>query len=99
MPAGTMSVRWRRGAGHDSFVLTIRAPEGTSGRVAVPLLRGGPHHRRGRPDRLAQRPPVGGRGPRCPPGGRCGRLRGGERNPHLRLGRVGSAWTGRSSKT
>ncbi|AQW55923.1 hypothetical protein SHXM_09386 [Streptomyces hygroscopicus] len=35
-----MSVRWRRGAGHDSFVLTVRAPEGTSGRVAVPLLRG-----------------------------------------------------------
>ncbi|MEU8873767.1 alpha-L-rhamnosidase C-terminal domain-containing protein [Streptomyces javensis] len=38
VPAGTLSVRWRRGAGDDSFVLTVRAPEGTTGRVAVPLL-------------------------------------------------------------
>lgn len=38
VPAGTLSVRWRRGAGDDSFVLTVRAPEGTAGRVAVPLL-------------------------------------------------------------
>ncbi|MCC4313887.1 alpha-L-rhamnosidase C-terminal domain-containing protein [Streptomyces malaysiensis] len=38
VPAGTVSVRWRRGAGDDSFVLTVRAPEGTSGQVAVPLL-------------------------------------------------------------
>ncbi|WP_253208720.1 alpha-L-rhamnosidase C-terminal domain-containing protein [Streptomyces niphimycinicus] len=38
VPAGTISVRWRRGAGDDSFVLTVLAPEGASGRVAVPLL-------------------------------------------------------------
>ncbi|WP_413098688.1 alpha-L-rhamnosidase C-terminal domain-containing protein [Streptomyces sp. Inha503] len=38
VPAGTLSVRWRRGADDDSFVLTVRAPEGTAGRVAVPLL-------------------------------------------------------------
>lgn len=39
VPAGTISVRWRRGAGDDSFVLTVRAPKGTAGRVSVPLLR------------------------------------------------------------
>lgn len=38
VPAGALSVRWRRGAGDDSFHLTVRAPEGTAGRVAVPLL-------------------------------------------------------------
>ncbi|MFC9222587.1 alpha-L-rhamnosidase C-terminal domain-containing protein [Streptomyces hygroscopicus] len=38
VPAGTVSSRWRRGAGDDSFVLTVRAPDGTAGRVAVPLL-------------------------------------------------------------
>ncbi len=38
VPAGTISVRWRRGAGDDSFVLTVRAPKGTAGRVSVPLL-------------------------------------------------------------
>ncbi|MGW5698850.1 alpha-L-rhamnosidase C-terminal domain-containing protein [Streptomyces asiaticus] len=38
VPAGALSVRWRRGAGDDSFVLTVRAPDGTAGRVAVPLL-------------------------------------------------------------
>ncbi|MCG0289370.1 alpha-L-rhamnosidase C-terminal domain-containing protein [Streptomyces sp. PSAA01] len=38
VPAGTISVRWRRGAGDDSFVLTVRAPKGTAGQVAVPLL-------------------------------------------------------------
>lgn len=38
VPSGGISVRWRRGAADDSFVLTVRAPRGTAGRVAVPLL-------------------------------------------------------------
>ncbi|GCB52118.1 alfa-L-rhamnosidase [Streptomyces sp. NL15-2K] len=38
VPAGEISVRWRRGAGDDSFALTVRAPKGTTGRVAIPLL-------------------------------------------------------------
>jgi hypothetical protein len=37
-PAGTLSVRWRRGAGDTSLTLTVEAPEPTRGSVAVPLL-------------------------------------------------------------
>jgi alpha-L-rhamnosidase len=37
-PHGTLAVRWRRGAGGRSFALTVKAPGGTSGEVAVPLL-------------------------------------------------------------
>jgi hypothetical protein len=39
-PRGPISVRWRRAARNHSFVLTVRAPTGTSGTVAVPLLGG-----------------------------------------------------------
>ncbi|MFE5120037.1 alpha-L-rhamnosidase C-terminal domain-containing protein [Streptomyces sp. NPDC056669] len=38
VPAGSISVRWRRGAGDDSFVLTVRGPKSTAGRVSIPLL-------------------------------------------------------------
>jgi hypothetical protein len=37
-PAGTLSVRWRRGDADVSFKLTIEAPKGTSGEVSVPTL-------------------------------------------------------------
>lgn len=36
-PAGTISVRWKRADRDDSFVLTMQAPAGTAGRVAIPL--------------------------------------------------------------
>jgi len=39
-PAGPITVRWMRGDGDSSFTLTMAAPKGTSGRVAVPLLQG-----------------------------------------------------------
>lgn len=37
-PAGKISVRWKRGDGDSSFVLTVDAPPATSGEVLVPLL-------------------------------------------------------------
>jgi hypothetical protein len=37
-PHGALAVRWRRGARGRSFTLAVRAPSGTSGDVAVPLL-------------------------------------------------------------
>ena len=45
---GPLSVRWRRKRGR-SFVLTVRVPRGTSGKVVVPLIhRGGTIARSGR---------------------------------------------------
>ena len=38
VPGGKISVRWRRGSGNTSFVLTVAAPAKTAGQVAVPLL-------------------------------------------------------------
>ena len=38
-PAGSLSVRWKRGEHDSSFLLTVDAPDGTSGQVGVPLLR------------------------------------------------------------
>jgi hypothetical protein len=47
-PHGSISVRWRRNA-HKSLVLTLQAPRGTSGSVAIPLLgRGGSIARSGK---------------------------------------------------
>ena len=37
-PAGSLVERWRRGDGNASLVLTMVAPGGTSGTVAVPEL-------------------------------------------------------------
>jgi hypothetical protein len=37
-PSGPLVSRWRRGDGDSSFTLTMSAPAGTSGTVAVPLL-------------------------------------------------------------
>jgi alpha-L-rhamnosidase len=37
-PHGPISVRWERGARNRFFVLTVRAPAGTSGSVTMPLL-------------------------------------------------------------
>jgi hypothetical protein len=37
-PAGALVSRWRRGQGSSSFTLTMAAPTGTSGTVAVPEL-------------------------------------------------------------
>jgi hypothetical protein len=37
-PAGALGSRWRRGQGSSSFTLTMAAPTGTSGTVAVPEL-------------------------------------------------------------
>jgi hypothetical protein len=39
-PHGPISSRWERGDGDRSFVLTVAAPAGTTGTVAVPLLGG-----------------------------------------------------------
>lgn len=38
IPGGSLSVRWKRADQDSSFVLSIDAPSGTSGQVAVPLL-------------------------------------------------------------
>lgn len=35
---GLLTVRWERAEDDDSFTITVSAPEGTTGRVAVPLL-------------------------------------------------------------
>jgi alpha-L-rhamnosidase len=35
-PSGALVSRWRRGHGGSSFTLTMRAPDGTSGTVAIP---------------------------------------------------------------
>jgi len=37
-PHGPLTVLWRRGQGDRSFVLTVEAPAGTRGDIAVPLL-------------------------------------------------------------
>ena len=37
-PVGLLTARWERGPLNSSFAITVSAPEGTSGRVAVPLL-------------------------------------------------------------
>jgi hypothetical protein len=37
-PSGAIASRWRRGEGNRSFTLTMSAPAGTSGTVAIPLL-------------------------------------------------------------
>lgn len=40
-PQGKLASRWKRGAGRPDFRLTIRAPAGAEGTVAVPLLGAG----------------------------------------------------------
>ena len=37
VPGGTISVRWKRGQGDGSFVLTVDSPKRATGQIAVPL--------------------------------------------------------------
>ncbi len=58
-PHGPISVRWTRAAGGRAFALTVRAPRGTSGTVAVPVSGSAPVLLDGHPVRAGS-PAAGG---------------------------------------